>query len=190
MHIRHFFFNKALRILLITNAMILISAAMIAPIYALFVEKIGGDLLDASFAGGAMALAAGCTVLVSGRISDRVKRPEIIVSLGYIAMGVGFLLYTVVDSIWFLLCIQVLIGFGEALYSPPFDALYSRHLTVKKAGREWGAWESMNYFSIAIGAVLGGFIVTQFGFIMLFMIMAGMCFLSGFYIYFLPRHTL
>lgn len=170
--------------------MILISAAMIAPIYAIFVEKIGGDLLDASFAGGAFAFAAGVTVLFSGKLSDKVKRTELIVGFGYIAMGVGFLLYTVANSIWFLLCIQVLIGFGEALYSPAFDALYSRHLTVSKAGREWGAWESMNYFSIAIGAVIGGFIVTQFGFVPLFVFMAVLCFMSALYILFLPRHTL
>lgn len=33
------FFNKALRILLVTNALILISAAMFGPISALFVKK-------------------------------------------------------------------------------------------------------------------------------------------------------
>ena len=38
-------FNKAIKILLITNGFILIAGAMLGPIYALFVKKIGGDQL-------------------------------------------------------------------------------------------------------------------------------------------------
>ena len=35
--------NKALKILLSTNAIILLAAAMLGPIYAIFVEEIGGS---------------------------------------------------------------------------------------------------------------------------------------------------
>jgi len=44
------FLNRGLRILLVTNAMILLAGAMLGPIYAIFVEKVGGNLLDASIA--------------------------------------------------------------------------------------------------------------------------------------------
>jgi len=40
--------KKKLKILLVTNGLILLSGAMIGPIYAIYVKKIGGDLLDAS----------------------------------------------------------------------------------------------------------------------------------------------
>lgn len=183
-------FNKALRILLLTNAMVLIAGAMLGPIYALFVEKIGGSLLDASLAGGIFALAAGITTLIAGRYADKAKEDELIVVWGYFVMGIGFLLYIFVNSIWFLFSVQVLIGFAEAFYLPAFDALYSKHLTKRKAGREWGAWEAINYFSIACGAAIGGLIVTKFGFNTIFVIMAILCFLSAIYIYHLPRRVL
>ena len=86
--------------------------------------------------------------------------------------------------------VQILTGFAEAFYSPAFDALYSKHITKKKAGREWGAWESINYFSIAIGAAIGGLIASNFGFNAIFIIMSALCFISATYIFHLHRNVL
>jgi len=184
------FFNRALRILLITNGIVLISGSMLGPIYALFVEKVGGDLLDASFTGGVYALAAGLMTLIAGRYADKIKENELIVVIGYLMIAFGFLLYLFVDSIWFLFVIQIIIGFGEAIYSPAFDALYSKHIAETKAGRQWGAWESMNYFTCAAGAAIGGLIVAYFGFNAIFIIMTLLCLASALYIYLLPRKIL
>jgi len=183
-------FNKQIRILLTTNGLILIAGAMIGPIYALFVEKIGGDLLDASYAFGAYALAAGITTLISGRYADKLKENELIVVFGYGIMGLAFFGYTLVSSIWSLLIVQIIIGLGEAIYSPAFDAIYSKHLDGRKSGREWGAWESINYFTIALGAITGGFLVTLFGFNVMFIVMGLLSFASAIYVFRLPRRIL
>ncbi len=175
-------FNKAIRILLITNGLILISAAMFGPIYAIFVEQIGGNLLDASLTGGIFAIAAGLTSLFSGNLADKTKHSKKIVAFGYLMMALGFFLYTKVNSIHTLFAIQVLIGFGEAIYSPAFDKLYSEHLAKTKAGRQWGTWESMNYFTLAVGAIIGGIIASQFGFNTLFLIMSSISAISAAYI--------
>ena len=88
------FFNQALRLLLITNGLVLLAAAMLGPIYALFVEEIGGDLLEASLTGGIFALAAGITTLIAGRYTDKLKENNsLIVSLGYTVMGIGFFFF-------------------------------------------------------------------------------------------------
>jgi len=170
--------------------MILMASAMLGPIYALFVEKVGGDLMDASISGGIFALVAGLTSLISGKYSDKIKENELIVVLGYLIIGFGFLLYFWVSSIFFLFIVQAIIGLGEAIYSPAFDAVYSKHLDGHKSGRQWGAWESMNYFTMAIGSVAGGSLVTIFGFQILFLIMAILCFSSAIYIFHLKRSTL
>ena len=170
--------------------MILMSAAMLGPIYALFVERVGGDLMDASIAGAIFAFVAGLTTLISGRYSDQIKENELIIVLGYTIMGTGFLLYFWVNSIIFLFIVQAVIGLGEAIYSPAFDAVYSKHLDAHKSGTQWGAWESMNYFTTAIGAIIGGSLVTLFGFQILFVVMAILCFSSALYIYHLKRSVL
>ncbi len=191
LRMKHQIFNKALKILLATNALILVSAAMLGPIYAIFVAEIGGTLLDASLAGSILALTAGVVTLLSGRISDKIKHSEFIMIAGYLLIGTGFFLYRFVDSILFLLVIQVIIGIGEAIYSPAFDKLYSLHLEKGNGGTEWGAWESMNYFSIAVGALIGGFIVSHFGFYSIFLVMGSLSYFSAFYLCFLaPKRVL
>lgn len=182
------FLNRAIRILLISNSIVLIAGYMLGPIYALFVERIGGDLMDASIAGGLFSLAAGLVTLVSGKYSDKLRRPEYVVMIGYTIMAVGFLLYLWVDSITFLFIVQVIIGMGEAIYSPAFDAVYSKHLALSRSGRQWGAWESMNYFTAFAGAIIGGLLVTRFSFDILFVVMAGLCLTSGVYILLLKRN--
>lgn len=182
--------NYPLRILLFTNGLILFSGAMLGPIYALFVDEIGGDLLDASLAGATFSLTAAIVVFLFGKLSDSVKENELLVVFGYVLMGIGFLLYAVVDSMAMLLLIQVIIGIGEAMYSPSFDALYSKHLDAEKSGTQWGTWESLNYSSAASGAFIGGVVATNFGFHGLFMIMASLAFFSATFIFALKRTTL
>lgn len=184
------FFNKAIRCLLLADSLVLISMAMLGPIYALFVKKIGGDLLDASYAYGTYAIIAGITTFFSGRYSDKLKENELILVFGYCLMGLGFFGYIFVSSIWMMLVIQVMIGLGEAIYSPAFDALYSKHLKDDEHGKTWGTWEGVKYFTAAIGALTGGLLVTFFGFNFMFFVMGSFCFFSGLYIWLLPRKVL
>jgi len=176
--------------MLATNALILFAGAMLGPIFALYVKEIGGDLLTASISVAVFCVAAGIAVLIAGHYADKIKENELIIVFGYAVMGFGFIYYLFVDSVPTLLIAQVIIGFGEAIYIPAFDAIYSKHLDRKKAGREWAAWESLFYFTFAIGAVAGGLVVTQFSFDAIFVIMAILCFISAGYIYFLPRKIL
>ncbi|MBU0727196.1 hypothetical protein KKA95_00765, partial [Patescibacteria group bacterium] len=59
------------------------------------------------------------------------------------------------------------------------------HLDDNREGTEWGAWESMNYFTTAIGALAGGLIVTRFGFNAIFVLMAALSYMSASYLYIL-----
>lgn len=92
--------------------------------------------MDASLAGSIFAVVAGTVTLISGRYSDTIKESELIIALGYCIIGLGFFLYTIADSVWFLFGVQALIGLGEAIYSPTFDALYSKYLDGERSGAQ------------------------------------------------------
>lgn len=178
--------NKHIKILLGTNMVVLLSGAMFAPLYALFVKDIGGDILDAAFASSLFAISAALTVIGIGRFIDRSKQGKLVMAFGYIIMAVGFALLVFTNHIWTLFLAQIIIGFGEALYAPAFDSLYSKNLDKNKEASEWGLWEAGNYIILAVGAVLGGYIVSTYGFQILFTIMAILTFLTSLYILLLP----
>lgn len=183
-------FNRALRILLFSNWLILIAGAMLGPIYALFVQKLGGDLLTASCTSAMYYLIGGITTLFSGRLADRVENRALIIVIGYCIMGLGFLSYLFVNSIASLLMVQIITGIGDAVYVPAFDAVYSKHLDGGQSGTQWGAYESLWYFTVAAGAVSGGFLVSWCSFSVMFVFMSFLCFASALYIYSTPPKVL
>ena len=129
-------------------------------------------------------------MLVSGYYADKIKENELIVVLGYGIIGLSFLSYLLVNSVWSLLAVQVLFGLGKAIQMPAYDAIYSKHLDRRRSGRQWGFWEAIDNFATALGAVLGGILVVKFGFNVMFVVMAGLSFFSALFILCLPRKVL
>ena len=186
----HHLFTRPTKILLSTIGLYYVAGAMLGPIYAIFVEEIGGDILDASYTFSVFAVAAGITAYISGKYTDKIKESELIISLGYFVVAIGFFSYIFVSEVWHIFIPQILIGLGGAILSPAFETMYASHLKRKVAGQGWGAWEVTFYFTNAIGAIIGGLTVTYFGFTPLFVIMGLLALSSSLYIFFLPRKVL
>lgn len=182
--------NKAIRILVFTNSFVLLAAAMLGPIYAIFVEDIGGGILEASWAIGLYSLMTALALFVFGKYEDRMKQQELAVATGYLILAAGYFGYLAVHSIWSLFFVQIILGIGMALYSPAFDALYSHHITEKRAASQWGIWELMANLISSGGAILGGLLANFFGFSVLFLTMGTLCLASAVFIWMLPRRVL
>ncbi|MBU0707092.1 MFS transporter [Patescibacteria group bacterium] len=179
--------KKALKLLLLFDTMVMFSTAMLTPIYAVFVEEIGGDILSASQSWAIFTLVAGVVIFLMGKMEDKVKEQELAISLGYFIIGVGYLGYLMVSSVLSLFIVQIIIGLGFAISSPAFSASFTRHLETGKYASQWGSWESTDYIVTALGALAGGVVATIYGFTSLFVIMAIFCFVSAIIIYLLPR---
>lgn len=76
--------NRALRALLLSNSLILISLAMLVPVYALFVKQVGGGALSAGFTAGALGIASAISALISGKVIDKIRPTQVrlILALG------------------------------------------------------------------------------------------------------------
>ena len=174
--------NIKTKILLYTNSLILLSSSILGPVYAIYLNEIGANLFEASMAMGIFAIVAGITTYLFGNFADIVDSKKIII-LGYFLMGLAFLLYNFTTSLIGIYCLQVLMGLGEAIYSPAFDKSYTESMPKNKIGTTWGFWELSNYFSQAIGAIIGGLVSEYFGFNVIFILISLMCFTSCIWIY-------
>ena len=148
--------NRSIRALLVCDGLLLTATAMLAPIYVLFVNKVGGDLLAASLTGAGLAFGSGIMSLWVGRLVDRLTNQRLLLVICFVLTAIGFAMYTLASSVWYLFFIQVGLGFVQAIHATVYDALYSTHLDDHHEGEEWGAWEALSYFSAGLGALLGG----------------------------------
>ena len=151
------------KILLLSDAFFLLSGGLLGPIYALFVNKIGGDLLDASGAFAFFMLTAGAVVFLLAFWEDKIKHQRIFVIAGYGISMIGTAGYLLVDSPSSLFIVEIILGLAVALKDPAYDELFSlagkRHLTLA-----WGEWEAVDYLALGGGAFVGGLIAEFLGF--------------------------
>lgn len=156
-------FRSLRKILLLSDAFYLFSGGLLGPIYALYVRKLGGDLLDASGAFALFMLTAGVVVFLLAFWEDKSKHLKKFVIGGYGLHLIGSFGYLFVASPLSLFIVQIILGLAVALKDPAYDALFSasdkKHLALA-----WGEWEAVDYIALGLSALLGGVIADRFGF--------------------------
>ena len=65
--------RRILKILILSSFFINLAAGLFGPIYAIFVEEIGGDLLTAGTAYAIFAIASGSLIFMLGKWEDKVN---------------------------------------------------------------------------------------------------------------------
>lgn len=182
--------NKSLKILIATNTGIVFVIGLFAPFYAVFVQNLGGGVAFAGFSWAILSIVGGFLTLFFTRWELKMKEPELLIALGYLLRGVVFLSYAFMQSIPQLILTQVVWGVAFALGSPAFDATFSAHTTRKDSIGQWGEWEGIQNIVGGLAALIGGLLIQNLGFKMVFLIMACISFFLAFYIWRLPRKIL
>ncbi len=163
--------KKTLKLLLEASGFFIFASGMLGPIYAIFVEEIGGNILTASGAWAIFTLFSGILKFFISKWEDHVKHQEKLLIIGYGMASLGFLGYFFVQNAIHLFIVQAFLGIATAIRVPAYDGMYSRNLDKGKAISEWGIWESMSDINLAISATIGGLIASIFGFKVLFLFM-------------------
>lgn len=163
--------HKVLKILIISSIFYNFAAGLLGPIYAIFVQQIGGTIITASVAWSIYTFFIGVLLLIFGRIEDKFNKRKLFV-IGRAVNTFGIVGYLFVSSPFQLFVVQGVLGIAVALMNPTFEAIFSRGLSKGKESSEWSTWEGSINIMYAIASLVGGTIATIFGFRILFVFMA------------------
>lgn len=163
--------NKHIKILLYGGNIWYFGEGMLGPLFAIFTERVGGDILDVSLAWATYLIIAGLLYIIVGKITDRYDNKEKVMVLGYALNALFTFGYLLVSAPWHLFIVQAGLGIAAAMATPTWDALYAKHEDRKHDGFEWGLAGGEAQIITGIAIIVGGYIVSYGSFTTLFLIM-------------------
>lgn len=182
--------NKALRILFVSNAVFVFAGTLLGPLYAVYVQSIGGGILSISSSWAVFLIASTVFTILVGKFFGGLKEMRTLFAIGFLVRAVAWFSYIFVGSVTGLLVIQMLLGLGEALGTPSFGVLLNKHLDKKVALAELSEWQIMSNMVVAGATLVGGWLVSMSGFNYLFGVMSGFAVLSFLLIWLTPKEVL
>jgi len=171
--------NKILKILFVYNGIFVLGASLLGPLYAVFVETINPSVLVVSWSWAAFLISAIFFLFVMARVGDRVQKKKYLLLAGYIVRAIAWFLFLFVQSVPALILVQILIGLGEALGTPAFNAIFAAHLNHGKQIADYANYKIVSMAVVTLGTIVGGLVVNSFGFQPLFLAMSGLAILSS-----------
>jgi EmrB/QacA subfamily drug resistance transporter len=126
----------------------------------------------------AYLLMLGSFMLIGGSLGDRFGLRRVFV-LGTILFGIASLASALAPSLPWLVAARALQGFGGALLVPNSLALVGRHFEKAERGRAIGTWAGASALTTALGPVLGGWLVDQWGWRAVFLLIPPLAVLAA-----------
>lgn len=157
----------------------LLSASLIAnfadslfgPLYAVYVQGIGGDILDVGNTIALYSIATGVLIIVFGKLSDHGNK-SLFATIGLLLSTVGTLGYLAVKTPFHLYLLQILFAVSTAFLYAPFSALFAEHVEKKNSGLQWALEGGGGKILSGLGLLLGTYLAYRFGFVTVFLIIA------------------
>lgn len=179
--------RKPVQILLLIAYLWLIADGLLGPLYAIFAEKIGGDILETAGAYAAYSIVSGVLHLFFGKIADKTKKAKRVMLGGYVLAGVSTLGYLFVMDAIGLFIVQIMLGVANAMSSSTWDGIYSKNVKNENAVTAWSFVEGGYAIIYGLSLIAGGVIITIFSFEVVFVLMAIVFFVASMVIYFVQE---
>lgn len=160
-----------LRLLLLSNYLNFFGSGLFIPLYALFVQQMGGNVFHAGASFGTYTLTAGLVTFIFGKLEDKILDKRKMLCLGYFFVAIGAASYLFITELWHIYLVQVLNAVAFGIFNPAWKTLYANDEDIGKQAQEWALVDGGDMILISIAAVLGGFLVNWYGFRMLFLLM-------------------
>ena len=163
--------TKTTKILLIASSLWYFGEGLFGPLFAIYAEKIGGDLLDITWAWAIYLIATGLFYAIIGKLFTRSKYKRHLMVFGY---GLNALLtfgYIFIENTQQLFILQIGLGIAEAVCTPIWDSLFASNLEDNENTFHWSLATGHTHFVSGIAIAIGGLIANYVSFHALFMTM-------------------
>lgn len=161
--------NKIVKYLIISDVAFWTGWGLINPVFAIFiVQKIqGGSPLVAGIAAGIYWILQSLLRVPIGIFLDNLSGEQddyfFLVGGLFIAALVPFG-YILSYLPWHIYLLQVTYAIGMAMTLSGWQAIFTRHIDKGREATEWGLDATFLGFGVGVAGALGGWMVTNFGF--------------------------
>ncbi|MEH6942814.1 MFS transporter [Bacillus sp. JJ722] len=174
-----FFWQITLRIFVLT--FVLQAALMsIQPILTLYVSEIAGTTSFLAFLAGIVTAVSGVSNMIAapylGKLSDQLG-PQKVLQVCLIAVAILLALHAFVGSVWQLILLRFLLGFGLGGLIPAINTYLKKIVPQALTGKVFGYNQTAQYLGNVAGPLAGGLIASKLGIPYVFIISC--CLLLG-----------
>lgn len=182
--------NRALKTLFIFNGIFVFAGSLLGPLYAVFVETFEKNILSVSLSWAAFLVSSTAFMIIMRKKADSILEKEYLLLAGYFVRAIVWLIFPSITTVFALIFLQIMLGLGEALGTPSFEAMFAKHLDNGKEIKNYTDWKLLSNILGAFGVLLGGVIVNWLGFNVLFYLMSFLSLISFVGILIKPRRLL
>ena len=161
--------NPTIKFLIFFDILLIGSAGMLGPVFALFIEGFieGGDAAVAGMAMAIYLVSKSVFQIPTAVLIDKIRGEKddynLMVLFSLLSSFIP-LFYLVINQPWQLYLVQFFLGIFTAVTFPSFMAIFTRHIDKTREGTEWGVYFTFIDLSSAALAAIGGYIAATLGF--------------------------
>lgn len=163
--------NNATKLLLVASSLWYFAEGLLGPLFAVFSEQVGGDVLDITGAWAVYLIVSGIAYPIVGRVLNHSPWKYRMIAVGYALNTVFTFSYLFVTNTTHLLLVQVGLGIAEAVSTPSWDAFFASQLGEKEDTFLWGLASGHTQFISGVAILIGGLIAEFISFRALFLTM-------------------
>ncbi|MBK8247138.1 MAG: MFS transporter [Gemmatimonadetes bacterium] len=160
-----------LKLLLVASSLWYFSEGLLGPLFAVFSEQIGGDVLDITAAWATYLIVSGLAYPVVGKLLNRSRWKFRMIAVGYALNTIFTFAYLLVRDTTDLLFVQIGLGIAEAVSTPSWDAYFASQLSERDDTFAWGIASGHTQFVSGVAIAIGGLIANFVSFQALFVLM-------------------
>lgn len=131
-----------------------VATEMIYPLVPVFVAALGSGAILLGVIEGVAETTASMLNLVSGIVSDKIKKRKLLVLIGYSISSIIRPLTGLVTASWQIIIIRMLDRVGKGIRSSPRDALIASSVDESIRGKSYGFHQAMDHVGAVLGPVL------------------------------------